>query len=121
MACRDPPFMDPNYFKDRFGTEGKSVLLTFGLLSPNKGIENVIRALPAILKKHPNVGVYRFRCDPSAYPATRRRALQGRVAVRLQRSLAFHANVIFANRFVSAEETDRARGRRGYLHYAVPA
>ena len=41
----DLPFMDPNYFKDKFGTEGKSVLLTFGLLSPNKGIENVIRAL----------------------------------------------------------------------------
>jgi glycosyltransferase involved in cell wall biosynthesis len=31
------------------------VLLTFGLLSPNKGIENVIRALPAILARHPNV------------------------------------------------------------------
>src|SRR6201993_5416110 len=47
----DLPFMDPNYFKDLFDTEGKSVLLTFGLLSPNKGIENVIRALPAILAK----------------------------------------------------------------------
>jgi len=51
----DLPFMDPNYFKDQFGTEGKSVLLTFGLLSPNKGIENVIKALPAILAKHANV------------------------------------------------------------------
>src|SRR6202034_2286536 len=51
----DMPFMDPNYFKDKFGTEGKSVLLTFGLLSPNKGIENVDRALPAILARHPNV------------------------------------------------------------------
>ena len=51
----DFQFMDPNYFKDKFGTEGKSVLLTFGLLSPNKGIENVIRALPAILATHPNV------------------------------------------------------------------
>src|SRR5271166_4018024 len=51
----DMQFMDPNYFKDKFGTEGKSVLLTFGLLSPNKGIENVIRALPAILARHPNV------------------------------------------------------------------
>jgi glycosyltransferase involved in cell wall biosynthesis len=51
----DLPFMDPNYFKDKFGTEGKSVLLTFGLLSPNKGIENVIQALPAILEKQPNV------------------------------------------------------------------
>src|SRR5208283_1949820 len=51
----DFQFMDPNYFKDRFGAEGKSVLLTFGLLSPNKGIENVIRALPGILARHPNV------------------------------------------------------------------
>jgi len=51
----DFQFMDPNFFKDRFGAEGKSVLLTFGLLSPNKGIENVIRALPAILARHPNV------------------------------------------------------------------
>ena len=47
----DLPFIDPNYFKDLFGAQGKSVLLTFGLLSPNKGIENVIRALPAILAK----------------------------------------------------------------------
>lgn len=51
----DLPFMDPNYFKDKFGTEGKSVLLTFGLLSPNKGIENVIQALPSILARQPNV------------------------------------------------------------------
>ena len=66
----DLPFMDPNYFKDKFGTEGKSVLLTFGLLSPNKGIENVIRALPAILARHPNVRLYRFRRDASAHSAT---------------------------------------------------
>ncbi len=51
----DLPFTDPNFYKDAFGTEGKDVLLTFGLLSPNKGIENVIQALPAILAHHPNV------------------------------------------------------------------
>src|SRR5580704_11694916 len=51
----DMSFMDPNYFKDQFGTEGKSVLLTFGLLSPNKGVENVISALPAILARHPDL------------------------------------------------------------------
>ena len=38
----DIPFVDPNFNKDLFGVEGKTVLLTFGLLSPNKGIENVI-------------------------------------------------------------------------------
>src|SRR5438309_3393603 len=50
----DLPFLDPNFYKDRFGVEGKAVLLTFGLLSPNKGIENVIQALPQILSKHKN-------------------------------------------------------------------
>lgn len=49
------PFMDPNYYKDLFEVEGKMVILTFGLLSPNKGIENVIEALPAIVKRHPNL------------------------------------------------------------------
>ncbi len=63
-------FMDPNYFKDRFGTEGKSVLLTFGLLSPNKGIENVIRAMPAILARHPNV-VYIVSGVTHPHPETR--------------------------------------------------
>jgi glycosyltransferase involved in cell wall biosynthesis len=45
----DIPFVDPNYYKDQFGVEGRVVLLTFGLLSPNKGIEQVLNALPSIL------------------------------------------------------------------------
>src|SRR5258706_10740434 len=48
----DQPFLDPSFYKDLFGVEGKTVLLTFGLLSANKGIENVIEALPAILKRY---------------------------------------------------------------------
>jgi glycosyltransferase involved in cell wall biosynthesis len=51
----DMPFIDPNFNKDQFGVEGKTVLLTFGLLSPNKGIEHVLEALPAILAQYPNV------------------------------------------------------------------
>ncbi len=51
----DVGFVDPTYFKDQFGVEGKVVLLTFGLLSPNKGIEHVLNALPLILAKFPNV------------------------------------------------------------------
>ncbi len=51
----DMPFVDPHFYKDRFGLEGKQVLLTFGLLSPNKGIENVINALPRILERFPDV------------------------------------------------------------------
>jgi len=51
----DTPFTDPSFYKDKFGVEGRKVLLTFGLLSSNKGIENVLQALPAIIKRHPDV------------------------------------------------------------------
>ncbi len=51
----DMPFVDPHFFKDKFGMEGKQLLLTFGLLSPNKGIENVINALPRIVAQFPDV------------------------------------------------------------------
>jgi glycosyltransferase involved in cell wall biosynthesis len=51
----DVGFVDPTYFKDQFGVEGRIVLLTFGLLSPNKGIEYVLNALPSILMEFPEV------------------------------------------------------------------
>jgi glycosyltransferase involved in cell wall biosynthesis len=51
----DVGFVDPTYFKDQFGVEGKVVLLTFGLLSPNKGIEYALNALPRILAEFPDV------------------------------------------------------------------
>jgi len=50
----DVGFVDPTYFKDQFGVEGKIVLLTFGLLSPGKGIEYVLNALPLILSEFPD-------------------------------------------------------------------
>jgi glycosyltransferase involved in cell wall biosynthesis len=51
----DVAFVDPTYYKDQFGVEGKVVLLTFGLLSPNKGIEYVLNALPRIVAEFPDV------------------------------------------------------------------
>ncbi|HVU45034.1 MAG TPA: glycosyltransferase family 4 protein [Terracidiphilus sp.] len=97
------PFVDPNYFKDKFGTEGKSVLLTFGLLSPNKGIENVIRALPAILAKHPNVV---YIVSGVTHPHLRRREGERyREELRAEAErLGVASQLIFNNRFVSAEE-----------------
>ncbi|MDP4206492.1 MAG: glycosyltransferase family 4 protein, partial [Bacteroidota bacterium] len=41
--------------KKKLNLENKIVLLTFGLLSNNKGIETVINALPDVVSKHPNV------------------------------------------------------------------
>jgi len=51
----DMPFVDTHFYKDQFGLEGKQTLLTFGLLSPNKGIETMIKALPRIVAQFPNV------------------------------------------------------------------
>jgi hypothetical protein len=99
----DLPFLDPNFYKDRFGVEGKAVLLTFGLLSPNKGIENVIQALPQILSKHKNV-VYIvagathphiLRRDGDKY----REHLQA-----LAKEVGVECSVLFHDRFVSPEE-----------------
>jgi glycosyltransferase involved in cell wall biosynthesis len=99
----DLPFMDPNYFKDKFGTEGKSVLLTFGLLSPNKGIENVIQALPAILAKQPNVV---YIVSGVTHPHIRRH--EGEIyregLQALAEELGVSDHLIFDNRFVSTEE-----------------
>jgi glycosyltransferase involved in cell wall biosynthesis len=51
----DIPFQDPNDLKEEFGVSGRTVLFTFGLLSPNKGIEHVLNALPRIVSEFPNV------------------------------------------------------------------
>jgi glycosyltransferase involved in cell wall biosynthesis len=99
----DFAFTDPNYFKDLFNAQGKSVLLTFGLLSPNKGIENVIHALPAILARHKNV-VYII--SGATHPQIRRhegeRYREELLALAVESGVA--SQVIFNNRFVSAEE-----------------
>jgi glycosyltransferase involved in cell wall biosynthesis len=51
----DVPFVAPDRYKEQFGLGGRKVLLTFGLLSPNKGIEHVLNALPDIVAEFPDV------------------------------------------------------------------
>ncbi len=99
----DTPFIDPSFYKDKFGVEGKRVLLTFGLLSPNKGIENVLQALPSIIKKHPDIvfiilgathpNILKFHGD------SYRIMLQ-----QLILKLDISRHVIFQNRFVELRE-----------------
>jgi glycosyltransferase involved in cell wall biosynthesis len=99
----DLPFLDPNFYKDRFGVEGKAVLLTFGLLSPNKGIENVIQALPKILSKHKNVA---YIIAGATHPhILRREGDKYRTYLQtLAKDVGVESQVIFHNRFVSPEE-----------------
>jgi glycosyltransferase involved in cell wall biosynthesis len=99
----DLPFTDPSFYKDGFGTEGKDVLLTFGLLSPNKGIENVIKALPSILSRHSNVV---YMVAGATHPhILRREGDKYRLYLQnLAKDLGVADHVIFRNRFVSPQE-----------------
>src|SRR5712671_4676024 len=94
----DLPFTDPNFYKDGFGTEGKNVLLTFGLLSPNKGIENVIKALPSILSRHSNAV---YMVAGATHPhILRREGDKYRLSLQnLAKDLGVEASVIFRDRF----------------------
>ncbi|MFN2126750.1 MAG: glycosyltransferase family 4 protein, partial [Anaerolineales bacterium] len=99
----DVPFVDPSFNKDLFGVEGKIVLLSFGLLSSNKGIENVISALPNIIARYPDI-VY------IVVGATHPHVIQNegetyRLSLQwLAQQKGVEGNVIFYNRFVSLEE-----------------
>lgn len=99
----DVPFVDPSFNKDLFGVEGKIVLLSFGLLSSNKGIETVISALPNIVARYPDI-VY------IVVGATHPHVIQNegetyRLSLQwLAQQKGVESNVIFYNRFVSLEE-----------------
>ena len=92
--------------KAGFGVAGRRVLLTFGLLSPSKGIDVVIRALPGLVERFPDlvyliVGV--------THPEVKRRnGEEYRHSLkRLAESLNISDNVVFRNQFVDAAELCR--------------
>jgi glycosyltransferase involved in cell wall biosynthesis len=99
----DLSFVDPGFHKDLFGVEGKIVLLSFGLLSANKGIENVIAALPAILAKHPNV-VY-FIVGATHPQVKQHDGETYRLSLQwLAQEKGVEGQVIFYNQFVTLDE-----------------
>ncbi len=95
--------MDPNYYKDQFRVEGKKTLLTFGLLSPNKGIETVLQALPKVIKKHPDVA---YIILGATHPhVLKTQGEEYRISLQqLVRKLDISDHVIFQNRFVELKE-----------------
>jgi len=98
----DVGFVDPTYFKDQFGVEGKVVLLTFGLLSPNKGIEYVLNALPDIVAEFPDV-VY-IVLGATHPNELREHGEAYRVSLEiLAKKNKIDKNVIFYNDFVDLE------------------
>jgi len=131
----DVPFVAPDDYKGQFGVAGKKVLLTFGLLSPNKGIEHVLNALPEIVAEFPEV-VYIVlgATHPNELRARSESYRLGLEAVVRKNKL--ENNVIFDNRFVELKELtefigaadlyvtpylDEAQSTSGTLAYAFGA
>jgi glycosyltransferase involved in cell wall biosynthesis len=99
----DLPFVEPDVYKDSLSLGGKAVLLTFGLLSPNKGFESVIRALPRIRARHSNaVYVIAGATHPHVWAREGDRYREQLQA--LAKDLGVEEAVIFHNRFASPEE-----------------
>ena len=105
----DVPFADPEPLKAQLGLSGRTLLLTFGLLSPGKGIEVAIQALSRVVAAHPQV-IYivlgathpsEFRREGNSYVTSLER-LAARCGVR--------EHVVFYNRYVSSEELLRFLG-----------
>jgi glycosyltransferase involved in cell wall biosynthesis len=99
----DVPFVAPDHYKGQFGVSGKKVLLTFGLLSPNKGIEHVLNALPDIVAEFPDVVYTVLGATHPHEQRTRGEAYRhGLEAIARKNGIEDH--VIFNNRFLELKE-----------------
>ena len=99
----DVPLTESRHFKTQFGVEGRAVLLTFGLMGPGKGIEHVIEALPAIVRKHPDV-VYLVLGATHPQLVAREGERYRLGLARMADDLGVKDHVIFYNRFVTIED-----------------
>jgi glycosyltransferase involved in cell wall biosynthesis len=89
--------------KDRLGVEGRPLILTFGLLGPDKGIEHVIDALPTILSHYPDA-VYIVLGATHPHIVERHGETYRLMLEERAKQLGVDSNVIFHNRFVSQAE-----------------
>ena len=96
--CRDQLAL-----KSSLGVANQTVLLTFGLLSPNKGIETVIRALPAVLESFPNLTYFVLG---ATHPAVLRREGEAYRTLLEQEAerLGVRAHVVFRSEYVPDRE-----------------
>ncbi len=94
---------DQRALKAKFGVADRRLLLTFGLLSANKGIETVIRALPDVVRRFPDVVYF---VVGATHPAVVRRDGEAyRTSLELEaEKLGVREHVVLRGQFVSAEE-----------------
>ena len=99
----DRPFGRQEEFKARLGLTGRTVMMTFGLLGPGKGLESAIEALPAIVERHPEL-VYRIvgATHPNLVEAEGEVYRERLEALAEELGVADH--VLWDNRFLRTEE-----------------
>ncbi|MDD4237357.1 MAG: glycosyltransferase [Desulfotomaculaceae bacterium] len=99
----DLPFVGTSYFKKELGFSGRFILLSFGLLSPGKGFEQVLEALPKVIGDHPDVlYIILGKTHPEVakiHGERYRESLQ-----KLVRENKLENNVLFIDKFVTNEE-----------------
>lgn len=99
----DRPQRDPDELKPRFGWDSRKVLMTFGLLAPDKGIRNMIQAMPAVVAEHPEA---LYEVIGATHPNLVRQEGERhrRTLMDLARELGVEDHVRFVDRFVEEEE-----------------
>jgi glycosyltransferase involved in cell wall biosynthesis len=102
-GCPDLPFMPSYKAKPTLGLQNKVVLSTFGLLSKGKGIENVIQALPEIIKKEPNLIYYVLGVTHPQVKKHESEAYRNSL-LKMAKDLGLRNHVRFLNRFLSKQE-----------------
>lgn len=98
----DASFKPPGVYNRLFGLENKDVILTFGLLSPDKGLESMIEAMPAIIKENPNA-VYLILGQTHPHVLDKSGDSYRRGLQQLVNKLGMNNYVIFHNHFVKLE------------------
>jgi glycosyltransferase involved in cell wall biosynthesis len=102
-GCPDLPFVSSAKVKPVLGLKNRIVLSTFGLLSKGKGIENVIQALPEVVKKNPTVVYYVLGVTHPQVKRTEGEAYRNTL-LRMAKNLGLRGHVKFLNRFLSKPE-----------------
>jgi glycosyltransferase involved in cell wall biosynthesis len=95
----DFPFVEPDAAKARLGFSGRSVILTFGLLSPSKGIEVMIDAMPAIMRRRPDAVYVVLGATHPNLVRDQGEAYRKSLMARVQK-LGIENNVVFLDQFV---------------------
>jgi glycosyltransferase involved in cell wall biosynthesis len=95
----DSVFSEPDASKAQLGFGNRSVILTFGLLSPNKGIEVMIDAMPAILRSRPDAIYVVLGATHPNLVHREGEAYRERLVARAH-ALQLEGHVVFLNQFV---------------------